>query len=1028
LARLVLGREWAHYADQLASVTRDSPFLTVLGGELLRTERVAPSFLTRDETFRREVLSRFRDIQFGLIISQVDGRFSKELCAAVLPLISVLTPFDLDNTELLQSVARLSGTDEVKLRQLLGALVKGEALVQGSRMVRIVPDVLSDFILQEACLTDDGTPTGWATQVYREVADFRLDLVLHNLAQLDWRVRTARRTPEDSFAQRAGREAGLLDYVWRDIEGRFRAGSLAERRDWLKRLESIASTQPHRLWPLVGITLNEPALEEPEGSASQLKPRHRPTTQADLLAALVPVLRGVAHDERFTAPCADHLWEIGRDLEAKPGHKSSAIEMLRALASYEGSKPLTFNHIVLERCREWMTDPNIHSYRQSVLEVLSPLLARQAYGSGKEGRWLSHGSFPLPPESIRELRRGALELVERCALSGERRVVLKALRALHTPVTEEGLWGLRKEDPDEWQWWEWEVLAALEIVARLAQSNSDPFVRLRIWEDLHLQAGRGPRPAVQRRAREILDSIPHSFESRLVLLVTGNHGFPQYRQTWANPEEEDDNWLKADQAKRLLINEKRYRRNEEFARNVTREWVERYPEPREGFDALDVWMEQIETSGWWEKLWTRSNPFILQLAADYPSYARAWCEIALEKPEARPTVKCDDLLCELRRQDPEGTLELVQRFMAHGHPNLWLRVAGSYSWRGWPSDPLPEEWQIVRDLLAFPHRQVKRRAAEIVTAIASTDMRRAVGLVLETDVGEDSELANGLFTTFEERGGFDISELTSDELARLLDKLRMVEDVRPYHLGRFLLQAALRDPIAVAKFLLDRVRRKTKIDEELWEKPATDFYSWTSQMEDKYSALPGSGFHDDEFQEVTKHPDYGDALRLIRDAALNEEHRSVSQYEGTVSELFRDFSINYGPVALDVLNEWINSSACVRVRSAQHLLGDSYLGFYVNNLSFVSNYLHRAQECGKAVSDAVESAMLHYAEYGPPRVIASHRGERGNALFHYALKALENVKDDQPAVRFFRSLRDRGREMLRSEMRQDAEEEIIFRS
>lgn len=97
-------------------------------------------------------------------------------------------------------------------------------------------------------------------------------------------------------------------------------------------------------------------------------------------------------------------------------------------------------------------------------------------------------------------------------------------------------------------------------------------------------------------------------------------------------------------------------------------------------------------------------------------------------------------------------------------------------------------------------------------------------------------------------------------------------------------------------------------------------------MEDKYGALPESGFHDDEFQEVTKHPDYGDALRLIRDAALNEEYRSVSQYEGTVSELFRDFSINYGPVALDVLNEWINSSDCVKVRSTQHLLGDSYLG------------------------------------------------------------------------------------------------------
>ena len=72
--------------------------------------------------------------------------------------------------------------------------------------------------------------------------------------------------------------------------------------------------------------------------------------------------------------------------------------------------------------------------------------------------------------------------------------------------------------------------------------------------------------------------------------------------------------------------------------------------------------------------------------------------------------------------------------------------------------------------------------------------------------------------------------------------------------------------------------------------------------------------------------------------------------------------------------------------------------------------------------------MLHSAEYGPPRAMASHRGERSSALFYNAIKALEQVQGDPLTVRFFQLIRDKGQEMIRSEMQQAAEEEIFFRS
>jgi hypothetical protein len=921
LARLVLGRDWAHYADKLASITRDSPLLTVLGGELLRTAQVAPSFLSRHDTFRQEVLSRFRDIQLGQIISHLDSRFTPQLCANVLPIVAAVAPFDLENSALLHATARLLEADDVTLKQLLGALIRGGALVRGGRLVRIVPDVLSDFILHEACFTPDGVPTGWATRIYQEVAEFRLDIVLRNLAELDWRVRTAHLASDRSSDATSFCETGLLDAAWSDIEKNFRSSTLAERKAWLTRLERVASVQPHRLWPLVEISLNEASAAEKEDSQEN-KPWHRPTTQDDVLEGLVPILRGIAHDERFTARCADLLWEMGRDRESKPSRSSSAMETLRQLASYESGKSLTFNYIILDRCRNWMQDPDIHDYRRSVLEVLSPLLSREVKSTEPDGRWLSSRSFKVSGDVLQDLRCGTLNLVERCAQSNDPKVVLKALHALRTPLKEEGLWQQRNENPQEWQYWEWEVLAALEIVARIAECNNNPFVRLKIWEDLHLQAERGPRPAAQSRARQILESIPHSFESRLILLLTNKHGLEQYRRTWVNPEESRANWLKADEPTRRAIDQKHYQRNEEFAGQVVTEWIDKYPDARAGFDALDEWMKSIETSGWWENPWTRDNRFILQLVAQHPTYAREWCEIALQKPEARVTAMCDDLLCELRRRDQRDALELAQQFLANGHPNLQLRVAESYSWRGWPENPLHEEWQIVRDLLASTHPQVRRSAAQIVSNIASIDISYAVELVLNCEIGDDSNFADGLFEVFGEHRGFDFDDITPEDLTRLLGKLEYVGSVRSFNIGQFLLNAALHDPKSVAQLLISRVLQKSKLDKERWESVALDERSLAKQLVDNFGGLPESGFHEEKFQEVVNNADYADALRLIRDAALNGDSRSSLLYEDTLSELFRDFSLNYSSSSLDVLNEWINSEDCQKVRTAIHLLDD----------------------------------------------------------------------------------------------------------
>jgi hypothetical protein len=143
--------------------------------------------------------------------------------------------------------------------------------------------------------------------------------------------------------------------------------------------------------------------------------------------------------------------------------------------------------------------------------------------------------------------------------------------------------------------------------------------------------------------------------------------------------------------------------------------------------------------------------------------------------------------------------------------------------------------------------------------------------------------------------------------------------------------------------------------------------------------------------------------------------------------LFHDFSLNFCPASLEVLNEWIDSRDCEKVEAVLELLEDTYLGFFTENLSFLSNYLQRAKDCGAVVFEKVEQALLSRAQYGPRRAMTSHRGERSNRLFHGASRVLERPNDEPLTVRFFEQIRETGREMIQSEMREMEEEQVFFR-
>src|SRR5205085_1050643 len=111
----------------------------------------------------------------------------------------------------------------------------------------------------DACFALDSRPTHWADDAFKSLRDVCPEIVLRNLAELDWRIRTAPGA-DDGTQDPNPRGDGpmLLSGIWHAVEEEFREATLEKRKEWLKRVGRLAFMEPEHVWRLVEIARDHP--------------------------------------------------------------------------------------------------------------------------------------------------------------------------------------------------------------------------------------------------------------------------------------------------------------------------------------------------------------------------------------------------------------------------------------------------------------------------------------------------------------------------------------------------------------------------------------------------------------------------------------------------------------------------------------------------------------------------------------------------------------------------------------------------
>ena len=488
LAVEVLGPHHAQHALALAAVSADTPLVTVVGGRLIARGDISPALLANEEEFRRQVFDRFSmEYEKLLPAGPVNWRNLLNLLAAVGPLAPTANAFVEPAADILHARPDevVSALDKLELHGLL---------LRSGRLVRIVPDLLSDYLLEGACVTSAGESTGFSDLVFQRFQSSSLSNVLRNLGELDWRI-TQKNQAQGSH---------LLDGIWKEIEAAFEAGDAGVRMQLFKSLKEVALFQPERVFRLVRRAVENEAATTQVLSDWQI-------TQEHVLREVPPILGSIALHLDHIEEATGILWQLAqRDKRAPHQFPDHARRVLQEMAEYGRYKPLRYNDWMVDFAERLCQDLRTFDGPFTPLDIVDKLLAKEGEFTESEGNTVRFGGFALNYPVVRPVREKALGIVAVCLNSDDPRIALRATKSISNVLSGYLPMVGRAPSDDEIQWQMAERMSVLGIIEnRLKKSTPTPLMR-QIRSVLRHSRPRVKGTALGDRINEVLAKIPQS--------------------------------------------------------------------------------------------------------------------------------------------------------------------------------------------------------------------------------------------------------------------------------------------------------------------------------------------------------------------------------------------------------------------------------------------------------------------------------------------------------------------------------------
>ncbi len=901
LGESILDDEHKIFLRSLIHIARDSPLVLTIGAKLINQNSIDPLLLERSEDFQYLVLSRFRDIQIGDIGDDPDLADSPDL----LQLISAIQPINPENTELMEKIAAFLKKDKYKVILIMGKLEDNGILIKKGNKLRITPDVLSDFILSEACISNNRS-TGFAIEVFEHFYPIAPLEVISNIAELDWRLNAD------------GSKIDVMSEIWPKLFGDIKTGSNYKRTQILKNLEKIAYYQPGKPFELVKYILDNPSPEDVEVDEFSYY------NQDTVKMAIPIILRNISYSIKYLPNCCDVLWSLGRDKKGQLHLDTQhPIRVLEEIAEYHIGKYTIIQSMILDSIERWLQELDWYKHIFSPLDVINPILKKDGEDTSFNGRTISSTPFAISYKNTKEIRNKAIVLVKHQLKHESLKIRLQALSILFEALKPpRSLYG-RKISKKESQQWLNEEISILEIFEDLMKNTKNSLIKLDIYSHLWWHARYCSNVKERQIAQRIRSEIQEDFDLKLhrVLLYSF------------------DNDLEGDYHEQL-------KKNDDFINNFTKEFIAYYSNPQDSYKKICDLIEQFDL------IEREANPgnFFYNLGKEDPDYSKTICEIIIIVSESPLAKFFSSFVSGIRGRNHEVAQHLIKEGLLSDNISIHRSLAFAFS-IGWgQSGNLAEDLVTVKKLLLNSDTNVKRLALESLAEFDDKFNDRIKKIILKIEIENSLVYANALCKFFVIKRGSSIV-LTEKEATIIFSKFLQIASFDDlgyqniHNICQFFNETARNHSNILIEFFLIRINRAINNNDD---------HLTTA----RFDPIPEGYFSRciDNFKESL---DYQEILRKIRDEALDERKRYYCRH------LFCMISNGFSPEWIEVLLEWINSKNEKKIIVVGDLLAGAKPEFLIENVDFVDTFLRNSQEINQYCLEEVERKLVNIARYGP---------------------------------------------------------------
>jgi transcriptional regulator with XRE-family HTH domain len=895
LAQEVLGRD-AHpaLAARLARMAPDCPLLIVVGAALINRGLLNPTRLESGAPIRSEIMTAFRK---AVTADPAEG--SPEIRQEVLKGISVLQPFRLHEPAFQSALAALAGRALDQLMPHINRLEAAGVLVRRGTSLRILPDLLVDVVLAEACFDlPSGTPTGYLERVLASADGECLLNVFVNASRIDWQ-----------FSDVSG---SLVTSMWPIIEKEFKAGDLAARFGLLKVLRKVAFFQPVHTIMLIRWAIDN-LDQDTEDHESVAHPRY----QRMVVEELPGVLGNVAYHADHLQEAADLLWELARHdsrpLNSNPGHP---IRVLQNLVEYSAEKPTEFHELLLPAAEKWLHDPDVTKWPYSPFEVLKPLLATEGMDPIPDKLALRLRPYTVNAKAVCGLRDRVLDLAFAEAKHPDPKRGVEAVQAigesLRYPL---GMFN-RVVSPEELQPWTPLFVGTIARLGELATDQDlDPVVIVAVREALWWHALYSTTPTRQA-AQAVWERLPDSTQHRLAQVLHDGWGHFLPRGTDAMESE---------------------RLREEKLQSVTAEAVATWTAPQLA--------DQLEERLTRERLvfgrGGSARPFVWTLTHGRPSIAEEICGRTVERPDSVLRDLIPTALSQLAEIRGEIALRRARDLLAAHETVITCYVAEAFGLGLGARDTLSDgEADLLRSLLVDEDPRVRQATAIAAQRLGRRHRALATELVTSARFADSPDTAEEVAAAFGPHGFLSWDDLSDAQAQHVLRQLRECRSIDGYQITVLLAEISMKRPEDLLKLLMDRVELL-----ESGERSQAD-----------YDPLPRSWHAPLGFKADSR---YAQFLRTVRDwMAARPDSRA--RY-GFGAEIFVAIAGNFDKQVTAIVLESAESSDKQQIKVAGALLRQAPPTL-VWEVDFVSRALRAAarhgDECVQAIGAGLQATII----------------------------------------------------------------------